>query len=198
MIYRFLLVSAFLISLCVPALANAGDEEHSNISLFYGEMSLDTTLWKPVDKQSAYGVTFDFNPGGWPVNLMGGFSASNKSEKGRLYVNHGYYSVTAEGKTMEFSLGLRKYLIDTGAVRPYLSAGFSNISAEVSVKAAGYSVSETASSTGYFGNAGIMLLMDRFNVGFDYMILAGTSIKMGGVSGDANYGRWAVTAGMSF
>jgi hypothetical protein len=147
------------------------------VSLIYGEISLNSNYWKPVEKQSTFGVMYDFNPGNWPVNLMAGFSASNDSASGMAYIpNYGTRYFTAEGKTTELSIGARKYLMDTGPFRPYLSVGLSSISAELSVTALGVSVSDNSSSIGYFGNGGIMLLIKRFSVGLDLKILTGTSV----------------------
>lgn len=198
--FFFFLVSAFLISLCVPPLAYADEGKPSTmISLLYGEMSLSSDYWAPVEKQSTYGVMFDYNPGGWPVSIMGGLSLSNKSASGLYYIpGYGNYALTIDGKTTELSLGARKYFMDAGAVRPYLSAGLSNVSAEVSGKASGVSVSDSSSSIGYFGNGGIIVVMDRFSVGFDFKILTGTSMKLFSVSGDANYNRWGLVVGMAF
>lgn len=182
-----LFVSTFAINL-KSSWADEGGPS-SNVSLLYGQSSFSSD-WEPVDKHSTYGVMFDYNPGNWTVNLMCGISFSSKSATVQVYG----YDVALEAKTTELSIGARKYLMDTGTFKPYLSAGLSNISREISASISGYSGSDSSSSIGYFGNGGIMLLMDRFSVGLDLKILTGTSFSVG----DGNYTRWAVTGGMNF
>jgi len=200
MISRFVLILAFLISLCVPTLANAEDgTPFTMISLLYGEVSLSQTYWAPVDKQTMIGMMIDYNPGNWPVNFLGWASSSSKSAGGMVYYpRFGNAYTTVDAKITELSIGARKYLMDTGMVRPYVSAGLSSISAELSASAGGGSVSDNTSSIGYFGNGGVFFLIDRFSVGLDLKILTGTSIKLYGVSGDANYNRWSIIGGISF
>lgn len=169
-----------------------------NISLSFGETTLNRDYWKPVERQPTASITGDYNPGSWPVNLLLEYSYSSNVTGGRSY-HHGYRAYNdVEAQTSEFSVGARKYLVDTGPLRPYLSAGVSTISAYLSAPNGGWYVNDDSSSLGYFGNGGIIFVAHRLYVGFDFKALGGTSVKLLGVSGDANYSRWAVLFGVSF
>ncbi|MBF0293104.1 MAG: hypothetical protein HQK86_13210 [Nitrospinae bacterium] len=170
-----------------------------NISLAFGETSLNKDYWKPVDRQFTTNVTGDYNPGNWPVNLLLEISYSYDDTGG--YWSHRRYTSTSnyvEGQMAEFSVGARKYLIDSGMVRPYLSAGVSSVSVDLWSSTGGTAVTDNSSSLGYFGNGGVLLVVNRFYAGFDLKVLEGTKINLIDVSGDANYSRWSFLFGVSF
>jgi hypothetical protein len=169
-----------------------------NVSMSFGGTYLNKDYWAPADQQSTVSITGDYNPGNWPANLLLEYSFSSNATGGRSYYHDHIAYNDVEAQISEFSVGARKYLVDTGVVRPYLSAGVSTISADLWVPTGGRSVSDSSSSLGYFGNGGIIFVMHRLYVGLDFKALGGTSVKLMGASGDANYNRWSFLFGVSF
>lgn len=169
-----------------------------NISMSFGEAALNKDYWKPLDRQATTSLTGDYNPGDWPVNLLVDFSYTSKAEGQWYFPGHGVYNSYTESRITEFSIGARKYLVDVGAVKPYISAGLSSISVDLSTSTAGMSGADNSSSIGYFGDAGIIFILDRFYMGFDLKALGGTSVNLLGASGDVNYSRWSVLFGVNF
>lgn len=158
----FALFFALVTLASVPAHSTSG-----NINLFIGQKSLDDSdYWDPVDDHTEYGILFDMIEKGWPVSLeLGLLMSSDKSTDD--------YDVTYEGKTNEFSVGIKKiWTIRNFPIKPFISGGLAYISAEDSYDTdVTQTQSEDDSAMGFYLSAGAYAtLSQHLNLGLLFRI----------------------------
>ena len=98
------------------------------------------------------------------------------------------------GATGELYGGLRASF-GSSAVRPYLGGGLSFLHAEVEALGAN---EDDSSLAGYVHGGVQFLVSPTFFLGFDLRVLFGSSIEIGGVEGDADYGQGSLVFGWRF
>jgi opacity protein-like surface antigen len=161
-------------------------EPRGQLAIYLGARGLDQGLWSPVEDQGVFGFEYahqDSPEGfGWEVGLTG------SGDEGK------FAGLDVRGRTGEVYGGVRKFF-GTDTVRPYLGGGLSAIRAELDV---GGSDDSDTSLAAYL-HAGVeFLISPTFFLGIDIRGLFGSSIDIGGVNGDADYGQGAFTFGWRF
>ena len=160
-------------------LAN-GAHASDNISIIYGQKSLEASDWEPVDSHTEFGVGVEFQKPEWPVALVASYLTSKDSATvPALGVN-----LELTGKTTELGIGARKYLTDSG-VRFFVEGGLASVSAEITVGALGVSFSDSGSAVGFWLGAGVDMMMgDVLSLGF-FARLSDATVDLAGVDGAA-------------
>ena len=175
-----------VIALCTaPALAGG------NANFLLGSRGLDEDFWSPVEGQFALGATADFGKQGWPVHLETG-----------SYVSVGYKEDFAgasdvTGSVSEIFFGVNKTWITKGPARPFIGGGLAAVGAAYRVdNPFGGDVDDSDGSGGVYFHGGVFWRIgNRFNIGLDGRLLAGTSITLFGVDGDADYAQLGMVLG---
>ncbi len=178
-----IVLGMFLIAACAAPPARAG----GNANFLLGERWMtDSSKWDPWDSQDLFGVTVDFGAAKWPVHLETGFHGSSKTEN--------VFGTDVTGSADEFFFGVNKTW-DVGKgrkVHPFAGGGVSSVTAKL--EASGASIDDT--SAGYYVHGGVFWrLGHRFNLGFDFRALGGTSMNFQGLEFNSNYTQAALILG---
>lgn len=161
----------------------------SNISIMYGNKSLDKGDWEPVESQTEFGLGFEYQKPEWPAALVVTYLSSEDSET--------ISGIKLTGETTELGIGARKYLVEDRA-RFFVEGGLANISADVSVSAFGVTVSESDSTIGFWLGAGMDFMVgDAFSIGF-LGRLSNASVTLFGVDAEAGGTHLGVFAAYHF
>lgn len=166
-VYRHVIISAFILA-ALAAQASA-ETANGNINLVVGSRQLTDSGWtgRGTTQNYTLGIDFDYARPDWPMNLyvgLAGFRDNSKSVNLDTNLN-----------VQEICLGARMYLGHMGFIRPYLSGGadIMNVSLDSTVDL--NATNSTASTLGYFLNAGVALNFFGFlNVGVDARWIGGT------------------------
>jgi hypothetical protein len=172
------------------------DEMTGNTQFFIGQTYL-ADFWKPLDEPASFGVEVDFAPSQSPVHVALGMNVGGDTK----HVSVPYFGKTGHvgAGFLEFSAGFLWHPVKRAVVRPYLGAGVLRMFAGVGTGSDFWSGSDTDSSFGFYGNAGIFFKVgDYFNIGLDGRIVRGTSITLAGVDGNVNYGQASLLLGFSW
>ena len=160
-------------------LAN-GAQASDNVSIIYGQKSLEASDWESVDLQTEFGVGVEFQKPEWPVALV----ASYLTSKDSATVPVPGVNLELTGKTTELGIGARKYLTDSD-VRFFVEGGLASVSAEITVGALGVSSSDSGSAVGFWLGAGVDMMMgDVLSLGF-FARLSDATVDLAGVDGAA-------------
>jgi opacity protein-like surface antigen len=163
-----------------------GVQDNFVLGVMFGQRSLDSDEYAPVDDPWSFGVDLAVKPGDIPIAVEFGTILAGRRNSG---------VELAQG---ELYLGGRLYVLPGYRVRPFVSGGGTLMTAEISQ--GGFGTDET--STGLYLRAGAMLAVtDFFSIGADYRWVLGTQYDMefaglGGPDSDLDYGQWS--AGLVF
>lgn len=183
---------AFWTVFIVAFSSNAHGDNGGNINLLYSRKNMEK--WQNELKElPAYGIEGDIGLGA-PINLWFGVSSGKDSGK---TLSRGL-TVTVDATQTEMYVGVRRYFPNILSLVPYVSVGVSTVKANVSGNASGVSSSNSATSTGYLFNTGILLRLGNFNIGADYRALSGTSLDMESSYSNANYNQMGVVLGFNW
>ena len=172
--FRLSLLGAVLAAFTTPAFAAGG------FSFLYGNKSLDSTAWWPVESQREMAFSFEYQGAEWPVTLLARYAFS----QGLANVTESGFTLKVRGTTTEMGLGLRKYLTES-RVRPFIEAGLISVKAEMSAEIAGYSAARDDSGIGLWVGAGVSArLSDAWSIGLLGRI-SSADVTLAGVSGNA-------------
>lgn len=161
-------------------------QPRSQLAFYLGSRSFDQDLWSPVEDQGVFMFEYSHQDGpdafGWEVGA--GFSGDDDDFGG----------FAMEARTGEVYGGIRK-TFGSETVRPYLGGGLSLIRAELDVGGA----DDSDTSAAAYLHGGVQFLVSpTFFLGIDIRGVFGSSIDLGGVDGDADYGQGALTFGWRF
>lgn len=190
--YGFL-VWSFAISLAVPAWAAGAGTGNINVSV--GAKALDEDEWSPAEEQGEIAVEFDYRPEASPINWVIGFrGASGEGDVVDPFLG----PVSAESRTSELSLGVRKVWDPSQVFHPFLGGGLAFIDAEYTVAATGGSVSDSNTGFGLWLGGGVYwTLAEHFNIGLD-LRFSSADVTLFGVDANAGGGHFSVFAGYHF
>jgi hypothetical protein len=162
--------------------------EHANrISLYLGQRDLDHHDYDPVDDQGTAGLEYVREPSGTPLGFEAGVMGSRDSEHEAGF--------DIKGKTGEVYAGLHKSF-GHDVVRGYVGAGVSYINSKVEVE--GIGDDDDSSFAGYVHGGLTADLTTSLYLGLDLRFLFGSSMTIGGVDTDADYGQLALLLGFAF
>lgn len=173
-------IAFFLCTILLAANVHAYDDDSNytgNFNLFFGNKSLDSDEWEPMDSHFEYGILFDLKQEGWPISLTADIlHSSDKTD---------YLGVDVKGSTTEFDLGITKHW-QTSSVTPYVGGGIAIINAEIEVA----SVELDGTGVGIWGKAGAFFTADDgTNIGFELRYSqADAELEYNGASGDIKAG----------
>ncbi len=159
-----------------------------NANFLLGWRMLDEDLWEPTEDQPVFGVTVDFAPDPWPVQLAIGLYGSTDEEE----LDLGVFGFSTSGEftasVTELSFGVLKSWEVAGNVHPYVGGGLSFVEAEAELESGSSSVDDDDNSPALYGHGGVSWrLGSRFNIGVDGRFLVGSDIELFDSEGDADY-----------
>jgi len=184
--FQSYLLSAILAASASPALAASG------FTVMYGNKSLDTDNWRPVESQQAAGFSIEFQGADWPVAMIAGYLSSEGSA-----TMYGLgYTMKIKGTTTEVSLGFRKYLTEN-RIRPFIEAGLMRVTASLAIQTTGYysgSAADNDTGSGFWLGAGInAMLSDAWSIGI-LGRMSSADVTLGGLNGEAGGKHFNFTA----
>lgn len=184
---------AFLAVFFMAFSHTAQADNSGNISLLYSQKSMEK--WQNDLKElPAYGIEGDIAMGSLPINLWLGISSGKDSGKS---VSQGL-TITVDTNQTEMYVGARTYLQFVPLFTPYVGVGISTVKADVSGNSNGVSTSNSATTTGYLLNAGVLFKIGVFHIGGDYRVLSGTSLDFAGAYSNANYSQVGIVVGINW
>ncbi|HHI93346.1 MAG TPA: hypothetical protein ENK04_07530 [Gammaproteobacteria bacterium] len=146
-------------TLIVLLLLSGAVHSAGSISVISGNKTLD---WRQVESQRESGFGFELNDPGWDTAMVVTYLSSEESTTLEGFGG----AIKATGKTTEIGFGARKYLTED-SVRFFLEGGAAVISGSLELAIPGESVSDSASTIGFwFGAGGEIMLEDIMSVGF--------------------------------
>ncbi len=154
-----------------------------------GQRSLNSKDWDPVDQQQSIVLETAWGRADWPVlvALDAGLS------KDRSTVD----TIEFEGRTLELSLGVRRWFRD-GRFRPYVGAGGSFVQAEIEANGFGEVPEDDDSATGFWLGAGLTWrVVSRLDIGLTARY-SSAEVTLAGVDGDAGGTTVGVSVGWSW
>ena len=164
-----------------------------NINFALGQRSLDNSDYDPVDQQTFFGASVDWDNMEWPVSLAGGLYFSQKSDSISS-------SVDVTASVTEATFGVIKSWHPHGTMTPYVGGGLGivHVNAEVDAPGTtGFDASDTAAAL--YSEGGIYWRMgSAFNLGVHarYMMAPGTELE--GEDFDTNYFQIGLLAGWAW
>ncbi len=172
--FRLNLLGAILAAFTTPAFATGG------FSFLYGNKSLDSTAWWPVESQQEMAFAIEYQGTDWPVTLLARYAFS----QGLANITGFGSTLRVRGTTTEVGLGLRRYLTES-RIQPFIEAGLISVKAEMSAEIAGYSAARDDSGIGLWVGAGVSArLADTWSIGLLGRI-SSADVTLAGVSGNA-------------
>lgn len=172
----------FAIALAVLALTSVAAPviaKDVNLNVYpLGLRSLEDDVWDDLDIQDqvAGGGTVDFGEQGWPVHFAIGVHGSIGDED--------TFGPDVTGTIGELSFGVAKVWTPEGNVRPFISGGFSFVSANLEIGNA----EDDDDSAGLWIEGGVYWrLTSHFNLGLYGRVLEGTDITLFGGDTDVDY-----------
>lgn len=166
--------------------SSTGINDNFVLGVHFGQRSIDSNEFTPVDDPWSFGVDLAIKPGDMPIAVEFGTLLAGRTNAG------------VDLALGELYLGGRLYLLPGYRLRPFVSGGGTLMTAELSQ--GGFATNET--STGFYLRAGAMLAVtDFFSIGADYRWVLGTEYDLefaglGGPDSDLDYGQWS--AGLMF
>jgi hypothetical protein len=150
-----------------------------------GRSMTDDTHWRPWESQDLFGVTVDFGPEKWPIQLEAGVQTSSKTKS--------FFGNDVTGEVDEVFFGVNKtWTMGTGKMHPYVGGGLASVNG--SFDSQGRKVDDN--SGGVYVHAGIYWRMGRrFNLGFDLRAMGGTRLTISGEDFNANYTQAGLVLG---
>lgn len=158
------------------------NEDRFVLGVLFGQRSLDSDDFAPLDDPWSFGVDLALKPGAGPFAVEFGTQFGGRTNSG------------VELTQAELFLGGRLYLLPGYQLRPYVSAGGTLMTAEI----AQGSLATDESSTGLYLRGGVLAeITEFFSIGAEYRVVTGTEFDLafGGVGGadtDLDYGQWSV------
>jgi len=178
-----------------PTVARA-DGMEGNVEFTIGERYLED-FWKPLDRQSSFGVQVDFAPSKSPVHVALGLHVAGEQQT----VNTPFFGDTGKVTAgfLEFSAGFVWLPVRKAVVRPYVGAGVLKMYSGAGSSWSDFSSSDGDDSFGFYGSLGMFFKVgEHFNIGLDGRIVRGTSLTIKGVEGNGDYTQAAMLIGFSW
>ena len=183
----FLIMIALLFS-PFPSYANEGS--YSHITAVLGHKTFDMEYWEPAQDQGAFAVEYDFAKFDWPASLMIGFSYSDE-----------LYMVGEDGETSEWGPdgtkinttsaelygGARRYFRRDKRFVPYLGAGVSVVSMNVTVDSGSGDQKQNDIKFGAYFEVGLSLRWGSVSFGLINRLTGSNSISYFGREGDFRF-----------
>jgi hypothetical protein len=144
--------------LCTPLTALA-QRTTGNVNFLVGTRTLHEDDWSPLEDQSEFGVTVDFRPSGWPVNLT--------MECGSATSEESRFGITLEARTLELDVGVKKIFENSSIVNPFIAGGLAVVNIEASGDFWGFfDLEDDTTDIGAWVSGGVFLtLSNHFNIG---------------------------------
>jgi opacity protein-like surface antigen len=158
------------------------NEDRFVLGVMFGQRSLESEDFTPLDDPWSFGVDLAIKPGDVPFAVEFGTQFGGRTNSG------------IELTQAELFLGGRLYVLPGYRVRPFVSGGGTLMTAEL---AQGQFVTDE-SSTGLYLRGGLLAeVTEFFSIGAEYRWVTGTEfdLSFGGLGGqdtDLDYGQWAV------
>lgn len=134
--------------------------------LLFGEKSLDSDDWGPLDSQGEIAFELDVKEEAWPVWVTGGFFSSRDKVTVITSITP-FQTREVEGKTTEFHLGVKKDFDPFKFLRLSFSGGPAFVTAKLGDVAAPYET-DSGSAAGYWGAADALIFAGPIGLGVSY------------------------------
>jgi hypothetical protein len=175
-----------LLVLGLPALAGG------NANFVLGIRGLDEDSWEPAENQGVFGVTVDFGPEGWPINLEACALGSGDEQEVTVFLT----DVEVTGRVGELGFGVNKLWNRDGTLRPYVGGGLAAVNAVAEVDSVVREEDDEDDSFGLYVHGGVFWrLGPRFNLGLDGRLLGATDITLFDEERDADYAQLGLVLG---
>ena len=182
-------LQAFSLCLAIAAIATPALAE-GNVNLSLGQRSLDENDYQPVDEQTYFGGTMDFNVD-WPVNLAGGLYFSRKSD------SIGDTDVTAS--VAEVTFGVMKTWDVASNMHPFVGGGLGVVRASAEIEDEFFSQKEDDMSPSFYTEGGVYWrLNNSFNLGLNARFTSAPGIEFAGTEFDTSYFQIGLLAGWAW
>ena len=160
MMRRIVLIVVLAVCMAAPGWTTDAAAE-ANLNFLFGEKKLDDGDWgDQLDEQTEFGFMFDFKQDNWPVAFAFDFLRSSEETE--------YLGVTIEGETMEFNAGMRGRWWSNDVLSVHAGFGLAFITAELTGRSGGSSVTDDGDGLGFWADAGLMVTLSRrLNFGVD-------------------------------
>lgn len=182
-------VAAILLATLANSVYAAG-----NVNVLFGNKSLDSGDWEPVDSQNEFGFGVEFNQPEWPVALVASYLSSEESKTDSTI------PAEVKGSTEELSIGARSYLGNNERARFFVEGGLASIRAEFEGEFTqlGLVGSDSDSAIGFWFGAGAdMMVTDMFSIGL-LGRLSSADVTLFDVDGKAGGTHFALFAAYHF
>jgi len=154
----------------------SGTYAAGNVSLMFGNKSLDKDDWEPTDSQTELGLGFELQKPEWPAAVVVSYLSAEDSAT----VTDVGLDLKLTLKTTELGVGARKYLTKDSA-RFFVEGGLASISADTKVGVLGISVSFSDSAIGFWVGTGVDIpVADALSLGLLARI-SRASVSPGGI-----------------
>jgi hypothetical protein len=176
---------AFFAAAVILAATGASAIAGGNVNFVRGGRSMtDDALWSSLESQDLFGLTIDFGPEKWPIELETGLQVSSSTKT--------IFGTDVTGKVGEVFFGVnRTWTPGTGRMRPYLGGGVASVNASFGSR---FKIDDN--SGGVYVHGGIYWRMfHRFNIGFDVRAMGGTKLTISGRDFNANYRQAGLVLG---
>jgi hypothetical protein len=191
---RWLACLVLALAGAVPAATAAGTDVNLNFYPIAARQMADKDLWDPVDSQYAFGGTIDFARHGAPIHFAIGLHGSIGAKD---YTNPLLDNLV--GTVSELSFGIAKVWETKGRIRPFISGGASFVYAEIQTDTFYGNVNDHDDALGAWVEGGVYWRIGpHFNFGLHGRYLGGTSIRLFGVDGNADYWQVGPMVGWSW
>jgi hypothetical protein len=158
------------------------NEDRFVLGVMFGQRSLESEAFTPLDDPWSFGVDLAIKPGEGPFAVEFGTQFGGRTNSG------------IELTQAELFLGGRLYVLPGYRVRPFVSGGGTLMTAEL---AQGLLVTDESSPGLYLRGGLLAEVTEFFSIGAEYRWVTGTEfdLSLGGLGGqdtDLDYGQWAV------
>ena len=181
-----------VLSLCLAvALISTPALAGGNLNFSLGQRSLDSNDFEPVDDQTYFGATIDWNSMEWPVNLAGGLYFSSEQE------SVGSTDITAS--VIEATFGVMKTWGETKVMHPFLGGGLGFVQVEAEIDDPLGNAKEDDTAPAFYTEGGVYWsLSHAFNLGVSGRFMTAPGIEIEGENFDTTYFQVGILAGWAF
>ena len=180
------------LSLCLAvALISTPALADGNLNFSLGQRSLDDNDFAPVDDQTYFGATLDWDMS-WPVNLAGSLYYSKDEDS--------IGSTDLSARVIEATFGIQKTWGETSNMHPFLGGGLGivNVEAEIDDPLFG-SASEDDTAPALYTEGGIYwTLSHSFNLGVSGRFMTAPGVEIAGEDFNTSYFQVGILAGWAF
>lgn len=173
------------------ASAYAADDASGNLNFIAGKKWLDKGDWKPVEEQTSFGISVNYEPEGWWAGLtLDVLNGTGEDDNGTRRV---------VSDTWEYDIGPKKVFKIPGApLRVYVAGGYAYISGTMKVKNASGTAQDEGSGSGAWASTGIFVtLAHQINLGVEARYST-AKVDIAGVSADAGGTNVGAIVGFHF